>query len=216
VAGSVPAHPAIRAIIFDLDEVLIDARRAWQYAVEEAVAGVCGQRLSAAGLIDEYRRRPWSHAFGVLVGNPAQQDRCTEVATGIFYRSGMKRLLVHEGVGMGLDRVRAGRIEIGAISREPHPVALKQVQSTGLDRFLSVLSATPEGSAWDAEARFDDCLSFLGYAGAQCAFVSAEPADLRALSSRATCYEPRWLRNSGGYPLIQTPGEIFRTVAAVP
>lgn len=216
MAGPNPARPPVRAIIFDLDEVLIDARRAWQYAVEQTLAAVCGRRLSAEALIEEYRRRPWGHVFRVLVDSPSERDRCVELAGEVFYRSGMKRLLVHEGVGMGLDRVRAGRIEIGAISREPHSIALKQVQSTGLDRFLSVLSGTPDGSTWDSEARFDDCLSFLGYAGAQCAFVSAEPSDLRVLSGRVSCYEPRWLVTSGRYPVIQTPWEILEAVSAGP
>jgi hypothetical protein len=78
---------------------------------------------------------------------------------------------------MALDRLRGERIEMGAVSREPHALALKQAESTGLDRFLAVLAPTPPGVPWDPAARFADCLAYLGRAPAETAFVSPDAQD---------------------------------------
>lgn len=171
---------AVRAVIFDLDRVLLDSRPAWRYTVEEAVAMATGRRIDAAPLIDAYIGRPWAHALAILVDSVEQRHRCEELCAQITERSGMKRLLVHEGIGMGLDALRAGRIEMGAISRTPHAIALKQAQSTGLDRFLSVLSATPADEPWRPAERIAHCLRFLEREPAACAFVGADQHDLRA------------------------------------
>lgn len=202
--------PGPRAIVFDLDEVLLDSRRAWQYAVEEAIASVCARRIDAGPLADEYRRRPLGHAFAVLVDDPHQRERCEQLCREIFCRAGMKRLLVHEGISMALDRLRARQIEAGAISREPHAVALKQIQSTGLDRFLSILAATPEDEPWDAGERFAHCLSFLGYDASACVYISAEAADLKAVErTGCSCLAPGWLEPVPGHPVIPSPADIF-------
>ena len=207
--------PGPRAVVFDLDEVLLDSRRAWQYAVEEAIASVCARRVDARPLADEYCRRPWSHALAVLVDDPRQRDRCEQLCGEIFDRSAMKRLLVHDGIGMGLDNLRVRRIEVGAISRRPHAIALKQCQSTGLDRFLSVLSATPEKDRWDPNQRFSDCLLFLGYEPSACAFVSGGGADLKAIEPHGSrCFAPGWLDPVAGWPVIPSPADIFPMISA--
>ncbi len=206
--------PGPKAIIFDLDEVLLDSSRAWQYAIEEAVASICRTRIDAGPLADEYRRRPWSHALAVIVEDPLQRERCEQLCREIFYRSGMKRLLVHDGISMGLDHLRSRQVEVGAISREPHGIALKQIQSTGLDRFLSVLSATPE-ERWDPGERFADCLGFLDYEASVCAFVSADMADLRSVEARGgRCFAPGWLEPVPGRPVIPSPADIFPVFSA--
>jgi len=69
-------------------------------------------------------------------------------------------------------------VEMGAISREPHVVALRQMQSTGLDRFIAVLSATAEGETWQPAERIAECLAFLDAEPARAAFVSADGFDL--------------------------------------
>lgn len=167
-----------RAILFDLDHVLLAREAAWRYAVEEAVISVTGRRIDARPLSAEYHLRPWRHALSVLVTDPAEAARCEALCTEMFRRSAMKKLLVHEGMGMALDAVRAERVEVGAVSREPHTVALRQVQSTGLDRFLAVLAATPEGEPWDVAARAEQCLAFLEIEPARAAYVGADRYDL--------------------------------------
>jgi phosphoglycolate phosphatase-like HAD superfamily hydrolase len=171
---------AVRAAIFDLDRVLLDTSRAWRYTIEEAVAMATGRRVDAGPLVDEYRLRPWTHALSILVPASPELARCEELCRQMTARSGMKRLLVYDGIGMGLDALRAARIEMGAISRSPHPIALKQVQSTGLDRFLTVLSATPEHEPWQPNERITRCLRFVEREPRDAAFIGAAEADLEA------------------------------------
>lgn len=176
-------RPMPRAVVFDLDETLLDRRPAWRYALEQAVISVSGAHVDAGALVDDYHNRPVSHAIAILVGNPQDRAECQRHWREVFYRSALKRLLVQEGVGMGLDRLRGARVEIGAISREPHVIARRQVESTGLERFVAALSATPEGTAWAPAERLADCLGFLGYPPAECAFISANPDDLEAAAA---------------------------------
>ena len=199
---------AIRAAIFDLDETLLDRAPAWRYALEEAVISITGQRIDARPLVSEYRLRPWRHALGVVVTAPGDIDRCEELCEQLFYRSAMKRLLVHEGLGMALDHLRAGRVEMGAISREPHGLAIKQIESTGLDRFLTVLSATPRGAGWDVEARLTECLSFLERPPASCAFLSQDEKDRTAARQAGfQAIRAAWVPGASGEDeAIKTPG----------
>jgi len=210
-------HLGPKAVIFDLDEALIDARRAWQYAVEEAVAMVCNRRISAAALEGEYRHRPWRHVLGVVVDSPDESDRCEALCQQLFYRSAMKRLLVHEGIGMGLDSVRAEQIEMGAISHERHAIAIKQVESTGLDRFLSVLSTTPAGEPWDVEARFADCLRFLEREPSEAVFISCDGSDLGRMAARGVrCLAAAWCADAAAnFPPVNVPGELAATLRRI-
>ncbi len=180
LAGGQRPHP--RALIFDLDRCLIDSRNAWRYCVEESLAAALNRRLSAAELVEEYHVRPWRDALGVLV-DPREAQRCEELCETMFGRSAMKKLLVHEGVGMALDALRGERVELGAISRLPHALALKQVQSTGLDRFVAVLSSTPDGEAWRPAERVADCLAFLESPPTESAFASGDSRDRAAVAA---------------------------------
>ena len=199
-----------RAVIFDLEHVLLAREGAWCYTVEEAIASVTARRIDTRPLAREYANRPWRHVLSVLLDDSALQQECEELCAELFTRSAMKRLLVHEGVGMALDHLRAARIEIGAVSREPHATALKQVQSTGLDRFLAVLSTTPAGG-WDVSARLLEALSFLEYRPAECAFVSSDGYDLGAARTLGfTGYTAAWASSESppSEPLIASPAEI--------
>lgn len=206
---------SVKAVIFDLDEVLLDRRRAWQYALEEGVAMVCGQRVDGGPLVSEYISRPWRHAVMVVVPDPAASDACENACAQIYARGAQKRLLVHEGVGMGLDWIRSAQIEMGAISREPHDLAIKQLQSTGLDRFMTVLSPTPGGSPWDAAARCTECLAFLRREPESCAFVSNDEADITGVE-RTGCRGllAAWAgREGGSHPAVTTPAMLGPVLA---
>ena len=184
----------IRAVIFDLDETLLDRAAAWRYSIEESVASVTGRRIDARPLVAEYRLRPWRHALSILVPDPADLAQCAELCERMFYRSALKRLLVHDGVGMALDHLRSARLDIGGISREPHANAIRQIESTGLDRFLTVLSATPAGAPWDVAARVQDCLSYVVRRPAECALVTQDAASARLAASMGFhCVAARWV-----------------------
>jgi beta-phosphoglucomutase-like phosphatase (HAD superfamily) len=202
--------PGRAAIVFDLDRVLLDGRRAWAYTLEQAILAACGRRLAIAPLVPEYAGRPWRHALAVLLGDDAERQRCEALCDGISRRSALKQLLVHEGIGMALDGVRGARVEMGAISRESHPVALKQVEATGLERFLTVLSATPPGSAWAAGERFEECCRYLDLPPGRCLFVTADDDDLRAVAARGgVCRVAGWCGVvSADSPTLQHPREL--------
>ena len=203
------AAPRFRAVLFDLDEALLARETAWRYTVEEAVVCVTGQRIDVSPLAPEYRSRPWHHVLSVVVPDVAARRECEELCREMFARSSMKRLLVHEGIGMALDHLRAARLEMGAVSREPHAVALKQIQSTGLDRFLAVLSATP-GDGWDVCARLTESLAFLGYEPGQCAYVSGDARDLdRAAGAGFTTLAAAWVASTESECVaLNSPGDL--------
>jgi len=171
-----------RAIVLDLDTAVIDRRRAWQYAVEEAVLSVTGERATAAALVDEYHTRSFGDAVSILVRDPALRERCANVADQFFRRSALKRLLVFDGIGMALDRMRGERVEIGGITREPHRDALRQIESTGVDRFLTVLSPTNTGP-WNPVERFQECIAYMGRLPGDTVFFSAVARDVELVAT---------------------------------
>ena len=95
----------VRAVIFDLDECVIDSRPAWAYTVEQTLLAITGRQLRVSNeLVEEYRRRPWRHAFAILTSDTGEADRCCALAETMYHRSGLKRLLVHDGIGMAIKR----------------------------------------------------------------------------------------------------------------
>lgn len=199
-----------KAIVFDLDEVLIDARPAWLYALEESVVSVSGRRENFRPLVTEYRRRPLRDVLAMLLPQPAERDRCETLFATMYGRSAMKKLLVHEGVGMALDQLRSLRVEMAAITRLHHGMAMRQLESTGLDRFFSVLSPTPQGERWDPAARAKECLGYLEYTPASCLFISGEGRDLASVGALGlTCYEASWAATeTTGYPVLSSMPEV--------
>lgn len=210
LAGS--GKPRPRAVVFDFDRCLIDPRPAWRYAVEEAVVSVTGQPVQAAPLVEEYHTRPFRHALAILLPAPADSARCEQLCLEMYRRSAMKRLLVHDGIGMALDALRGERIDIAAISRLPHAVAIKQAQSTGLDRFLAILAATPDGDSWDPAAGFAACLRFLECDPSESAFISPEAPDRRAIQrSGASVFCSAWSPGTAapGAEAIASPRDVL-------
>ncbi len=157
--GSGRPHP--RLVIFDLDRALIDSRPAFTYTLEEAIAAVTGRRISCRELADEYHTRPWRDALRILLDDPAERDACEALCHSYAARSALKRLLVFDGVGMALDALRAEQIDMAAITRLPLPLARKQVESTGLDRFLLLLAAPPAHGTYDPRSQLQHCLTLL-------------------------------------------------------
>jgi len=181
------------------------------------VVMVCGCRIDGAPLVSEYSKRPWRHAVTLVVPDIAAREACEAACARIYHRGAQKRLLVHDGVGMSLDWIRSAQLAMGVVSREPHEVALKQLQSTGLDRFMTVLAPTPAGQAWDSEARLRECIGYLRCAAAECAFVSSEDLDLEG-AERLGCRvaTAAWAgRGGGSRPAVTTPAMLGPALAAL-
>jgi phosphoglycolate phosphatase-like HAD superfamily hydrolase len=204
-----------KAIVFDLDEVLLDTRPAWVYALEEAVVSVSGRRENFRPLVGEYRRRPLRDVLAMLLDSREERERAEMLFTSMYGRSALKKLLVHEGVGMALDHLRSLRVEMAAITRQDHTLAMRQIESTGLDRFFSVLSPTPKGESWVPVARARDCLGYLQYGEALCAYVSGDRPDLEAAASLGLdCYEATWAAvEPTGFPAIPSMARLAKAAA---
>ncbi len=207
-----------RLVVFDLDEALLDRVPAWVYAIEQAVLSVTGKRVQPVTLAAEYHTRPWHHALEVLLSDRGDIERCAELSAAMFQRSALKRLLVHQGMGMALDRLRGARVEMGAVSHERHADALRQVQSTGLDRFLTILSATGEGEHWDVKERIEACLQFAEQSSARAAFVSHDARDLGAAAEMGLApFAATWVAGAvAGFAAIPDPPGLEVLLAPVP
>ncbi|MCL6508003.1 MAG: HAD hydrolase-like protein, partial [Bryobacteraceae bacterium] len=139
--------------------------------IEEAVAAVTGRRISARDLADAYHTRPWRDALRILLDDPRECDAAEDLCLQYAARSALKRLLVFEGVGMALDALRAEQIDMAAITRHPYALARKQIESTGLDRFFSLV-VPPPGGRFDPAAQLAECFRLLETAPAETAVVA--------------------------------------------
>ena len=182
------------------------------------MAPTCGRRIKARPLVGEYHRRPWTHVLALLLQTTEQRSRCEAVCIEISKRSGLKKLLVHEGMGMALDALRGDQIDVGAITRQPHALALKQAQSTGLDRFLAVLAATPADATYDPTARLAQCVTFLKRSPSDCAVVSGDPDDRRAAKNGGfRLFFPAWVADPpAGASTIPAPAQLLASLRGEP
>jgi phosphoglycolate phosphatase-like HAD superfamily hydrolase len=169
-----------RAILFDLEEALLDRREAWRYTIEQVIGVTCHRRVDARPLVAEYAPRPPAHALAVLCESLDERLRCQRLWPQIYYRSALKRLTVHDGVGRALDRLVLAGVELGVVSRESHADARKAMESTGIDRFMSVMSAAVDDGHWPLAERVAPCLTFLEREPGQAMFVSCRDGDLGA------------------------------------
>lgn len=164
-------RPRPRLVIFDLDRALIDARPAFCYTIEEAIAAVTGQRRSARQLADAYHTRPWRDALRILLDDPRHYRAAEALCHQYAQRSALKRLHVFEGIGMALDELRAEQIDIAAITRNPYPLARKHVESTGLDRFLALI-VPPPSDRFDPTTQLAECYRLLQTEPTQTAVIA--------------------------------------------
>ena len=180
----------VRGVIFDLDRTLIDSRRAWCYAIEETILATRGERIDAGPLADEYQYRPWRDAMSILEPERRRLERCIVLCEAMYARSAMKRLLVFDGIGMMLDELRGARVEVGAISRLPHQLARKQIESTGLERFVTVLESVAGDEEWHAPSLVERCAAFLETAALTYVGVDRDVERVGAMGLR--CFTATW------------------------
>lgn len=176
-------RPRPRLVVFDLDRALVDSRPAFAYAIEEAVAAVTGRRLSARDLADAYHTRPWREALRILLDDPRERDAAEALCEQYAARSALKRLLVFDGIGMALDELRGELIDMAAFTRLTYGLARKHAESTGLDRFLSLIVPPPEGR-FDPAGQLEQCLALLETHATETAVVAPGRFE-RAAAERA-------------------------------
>lgn len=178
-----PPYARRVAAIFDLEGVVLDVRPAWAFAVEQAAAAVTGRRVDAHVLADDYLGRPWAHVLAVLVPEVEAARRAEKLCPRLFVTSAVKRVAVPQGLGVALDTLREARIELGVVSRQPHALALRQLEATGLDRFFAVLAPTPPGTLWNAVERIETCLRYLDVDPRNALFVTTEEHDVQRVAA---------------------------------
>ncbi len=170
-----------------------------------------GERPRVTELVEEYHTRPWRQALSILLRDPGQTARCEELCEQMYTRSAMKRLLVHEGIGMALDAMRGEMIDMAGISRLPNNLAVKQAQSTGMDRFMAVVCGTAEGTAWSPGERFLQCAALLESDPTEAAFVSPDALDRREVAGLGPqVFVAGWNPSAeGDGAVIGVPGEML-------
>ncbi len=197
------------AVALDLDTVVVDARRAWAFALQQAVAAVTGERIDAERLAPEYHRRPWRHAVAVIVRDPMQAVAVERLCETFFRSSALKHLRVYEGLPRQLDRFRERRVEVAAISRLSHDLARRQIETLGLDRFFAVLATAPIERF--PEPALESCERFLGVARERLLAVFADPADTaRAARAGFPSLTAGWPGGEGAE--LTVPEELERAV----
>jgi len=202
-----------KCVIFDLDETIIDNRIAWCHTLTESILSVIGQRIDPKPLLAEYRTRYWEDVISLFVDNQVMQKKCLNLCHEMERRSSLKHLLVFEGIGMTLDKIR-DLADIGVISRWSHREATKRIQSTGLDRFFTGTVGTLEKETWDAGQRFSECCNFLGYKQSDSLYIGAEQFDLDSVILHGgTALSAGWAGHNGS---LRTSGSLTALVQAGP
>lgn len=200
-------------VIFDLDETLIDDRTAWCYTIEEAILSTLGKRIDPHPLLEEYRTRPWEDVISLLIENREIQQACLALCLRMERRSSLKHLLVFDGIGMALDKIR-DLTEIGVISRWPYSEATKRIQSTGLDRFFTAIIGTDENKSWDPSLQFSECYNLLGHEKSSSLYIGGETFDINSIISHGSvAISAGW---AGYESPILTPASLAALVQAGP
>lgn len=200
----------IRGAVFDLDEVLLDKRAAWTYTIEQSLLSVTGARVDPTLLAAEYRHRPWREALRVLEVNGEHVRAAADLCGKMWERSALKRITVHEGIGMALAALLAGGVSMAAVTSVPLPLASRQAQAAGVDRFLVALEPHPEDVG--GYARIAQ-LFRVGSAGV--AFVSGDQTSLDAAAMEGLRpFQAAWAPGAvGQFPRFEEPVD-FRVLRA--
>jgi phosphoserine phosphatase len=201
----------IRGAVFDLDEVLLNKRAAWAYTVEQALLSVAGRRTEPMALADEYRHRPWRDALLVLEPDREHVAAAAALCGKLWLRSALKRITVHAGIGMALAGLLAGGISMAAVTSVALPLARRQAQAAGVDRFLFALERNEDAAGADGNL-YAAMAGLLHLRPGDVAFVSGDGAALRSASSQGLRpFKAAWAPGGGGsFPLFEEPGDLRR------
>ena len=151
--------------------------------------------------------------ISLLIESREMQQACLALCLRMEQRSSLKHLLVFDGIGMALDKIR-DLTEIGVISRWPYSEATKRIQSTGLDRFFTAIIGTDKNKSWDPSLRFNECYNLLGYEKSSSLYIGGETPDIKSIISHGSvAISAGW---AGYKSTILTPASVAALVQAGP
>lgn len=120
---------ALRAVLFDLDGVLIDSQEAW-FDLMNAAA----RAFRVPGIAWEELQRTWGQSVEEDARHFYAGRSAAEVAA--FYQAHFlehaERLRVAEGAGYVLERLRRAGLRTGLVTNTPRPLAVSILERVGL------------------------------------------------------------------------------------
>lgn len=123
----------IKAILFDMDGVLIESHKAWVYLFNKALKKFEGRELS----IEEFDKSIWSNAFDKIakeyfsVPPEKVRDYFKEV-----YEDYKKRLKVDENAKETLSALKSKGLKLAVVSNTQRSVIKKTLSDVGLAKFF--------------------------------------------------------------------------------
>ena len=135
----------IRAVIFDMDGVLLDSEAAWD-AAREAYTRECGGTWSDSAQKDMMgmSSTEWSRYMHEELGVPADPDRISAEVVEKMLAQYRERLPLIDGAVEAVERM-AGRYErLGLASSANRPLIDLALRQSGLDRFFAATVSSEE------------------------------------------------------------------------
>lgn len=219
-----PLPGEIEAILFDLDDTLVDARGSWRAGFAEAIAGLHArspalQRLgSPAAIYDGWFRRygeeahraagygEWrpgftSEAFERLVAEHLGPDPALAADLVARYRVAAPRHIAIYPDAEPLLGLLGARYPLGLISNGPSELQRPKIEQFALERYFEVLVVSGEfGVRKPDPLIFATALEALGVAPGRAVFIGDNPADDIA-GARAAGLAAIWV-NRGDWPAL--------------
>ena len=196
-----PAPEAIEAVLFDLDDTLVDARGSWRDGFADAITELHArspalQRLgSPTAIYDDWFRRygeeahraagfgEWQASFTVesferLVAEHLGPDPALAARLVASYRAAAPaRLAIFPDAEPLLERLGA-RYPLGLISNGPSELQRPKIEKFALERHFEVVLVSGELGIRKPDPRiFAMALEALGVSPAGCVFIGDNPTD---------------------------------------
>jgi putative hydrolase of the HAD superfamily len=222
--------PRIRAVVFDMDDTLIN----WQQAEHAAIGDVAHVHLAPAGIVEEEARRVYADVMkdnlegfkrekrwwyvverlGILLDRLgiSHQVKADAVAT-TFRQQVALRIATLPGAKEALLAVRASGRKVGLLTNGPSHIQRPKLYSLGLEPHFDFIGVSGELGHWkpDPEA-FRMVLSRLGVPP-EAALMVGDSLDFDLEPARSIGMQTCWMAPTGASsPLadavIQEPGEV--------
>ena len=136
---------AIRAVIFDMDGVLLDSEAAWD-AAREAYTLESGGTWSEAAQRDMMgmSSTEWSRYMHEVLGVPAEPDRISADVVERMVASYKEQLPLIDGAVEAVERTAERYDSLGLATSANRPLIDLALRESGLDRFFHVTVSSEE------------------------------------------------------------------------